>query len=321
VGSTRRATTTLALVAVAALAAFGVTAAVAQSGDEDATGTDPQALLERLGELEPELPPQILDVTVTVDEEASFADLQSDATGARSLLDTVEPDLRRLYVDADDADGEVAEGVASVARGWLDVWTGSASIAAAENHDLEFPADASDELDVATGADELRGEYEVGIDLVLEGAQGQLEGYVALRELGEADPDVQSLIDQRATDAETFDRETRPVLASILSHPSTVVLVPTERFETDAPGVRSRATSFTLVCLDREAYEQAPPTNSTEELVELLAEYEVDRADCVGEPSDVDEPDDGLDDGLDEAPGLDAPDADDVDDLDDLDDA
>ena len=79
-----------------------------------------------------------------------------------ATLATLEPDLRRLYVDADDADGPVAEAVAAVARGWLDLHRASISSPRGRPHDLAFPIDASDDDDVATDADELRGRAEAG---------------------------------------------------------------------------------------------------------------------------------------------------------------
>jgi hypothetical protein len=67
----------------------------------------------------------------------------------------------------------------------------------------------------------------------------------------------------------------------MLSEQSASVLVPTERFETDAPGVRSRATSVSMVCVDREALEELGGTATDEVLAQLEA---ADRADCEDLP-------------------------------------
>lgn len=279
-GSTRRVTMSLAALGALVAATVGVGAAIAQSDDGGLVDSDPASLLQRLDQLESDLPDDDAVIGADVVDDVTWGVLHGDATSVRSALDTVEPDLRRLFVDADDAEGEVADAVALVARGWLDVWTGTTSIAAAESHDLAFPLEATDELGVATGADELRGSAETGIRLVLQGRDLHHDGYVALRELGQAEPAAQARFDDRAEGAEHFDREVRPVLVAMVSDPSTTLAVPTDRFETDAPGVRSRATSMRVVCVDREAYEATIPLDG-DEAADPLADAEVDRADCV----------------------------------------
>lgn len=262
---------------VAVLAMIGAGAAVAQSEDGTATGSSPDALLERLDALEADLPSEVPPVGVQLSATSTLGSLQGDATSVRAILDTLEPELRQLFIDADDAEGDVADGVALVARGWLDIWTGTTSIAVAESADLAFPIGTTDAGGVATGADELRGPIEVGLELLLQGQDRHLDGYGLLRELGEAPLDAQLRLDDRAGDAEVFDAQVRPEVVQLLSRPSPSVLVPTDRFETDAPGVRSRATSMSLVCVDREALEELGGTATDEVLAQLEA---VDRADC-----------------------------------------
>ena len=281
VGRQRRVAGTLTAVGVAVLAMVGVGAAVAQSDDAAATGTTPDALLERLDTLEADLPANPPPLGAELSEETTWGAVQGDATSVRAVLDTLEPELRQLFIDADDADGDVADGVALVARGWLDIWTGTTALAVAESADLAFPIGTSDELGVATGADELRGQVEVGLDLLLEGRARHLEGYGLLRDLGEAPLDAQMRIDDRASAAETYDAEVRPLITRLLSHPDPSVLVTTDRFDTDAPGVRSRATSMTVVCVDREALEELGGTASEEVLAEL---EDIDRIDCEDLP-------------------------------------
>jgi hypothetical protein len=279
VARTRRSVTSIAAVAVAAAVALGVGGAIAQQ-DTAPSGVDPGALLERLGALEGDLPQDIAPTAVTLDVETSVATLEGDATSMRANLDTVESPLRQLFIDADSADGEVADAVAVVAQGWLDVWSGAAAIAASESNDLAFPLQATDDFGVAAGADSLRGSMETGLKLVLQGRARQLEGYEALRALNEAEPATQALFDERARQATTFDEETRPDIAAALGEPSPSVLVPTERFVTDAPGVRSRATSMTVVCVDRDAYQEAVAQLAPGEQLTDLAAAEVTRDDC-----------------------------------------
>lgn len=277
----RRRTGMLTAAGVAVLAMIGAGAAVAQSDDGVATGSSPDALLERLDALEADLPSQVPPSGVQLSTASAWGTLQGDATSVRAILDTLEPDLRQLFIDADDAEGDVAEGVALVARGWLDIWTGTTSIAVAESADLAFPLGTTDARGVATGADELRGPIEVGLELLLQGQHRHLAGYGLLSELAEAPLDAQLRLDDRASDAAVFDEQVRPAALDMLSQPSPSVLVPTDRFETDAPGVRSRATSLSAVCVDREALEELGGTATDEVLAQLES---VDRADCEDLP-------------------------------------
>jgi hypothetical protein len=266
---------------VATLAVIGVGAALAQSGDGAPVGSSPEDLLARLDALEVDLPAQVPPVGVDLDDDETWGSLQGDATSVRAVLDILEPDLRQLFIDADDADGDVADGVAEVARGWLDIWTGTTAIAVAEAADLAFPLETRDDDGVATGADELRGQVETGLDLLLMGQARHLAGYGLLRELGEAPLDAQLRLDARASDATEFDEEIRPRVLAMLSAPSASVLVTTDRFETDAPGVRARANSMTVVCVDREALEELGGVASEEVLAQL---EDADRVDCEDLP-------------------------------------
>lgn len=280
-GRQRRTAGMLTAAGLAVVTMVGFGAAVAQSDDASATGATPEALLERLDALEADLPTDAPPLGAELSADETWGTLEGDATSVRAILDTLEPDLRQLFIDADDADGDVADGVALVARGWLDLWTGTTAVAVAESADLAFPIGTTDDAGVATGADELRGQIEVGLDLLLQGRARHLEGYVLLRDLGEAPLDAQLRIDERARGAEEYDAEVRPLITRLLSDPDPSVLVTTERFETDAPGVRSRATSMTVVCVDREALEELGGTAS----VEVLAQLEdVDRIDCEDLP-------------------------------------
>lgn len=267
----------LPIAAVAAAIAFGVGGAIAQ--DAQPMGSDPDALLERLAALEPDLPAEVAPTGVTLNPETSFGEFDGDATSQRAVLDTLEPELRALFVDADDADGKVATAIGLIAQGWLDVWTGSAAMSVAESNDLAFPMTATDDLGVAAGADDLRGSTETGLQLILQGRARHLEGYAALRRLNAAAPSIQVLFDERARQARNFDEEIRPDLATALGEPSPSILVPTERFVTDAPGVRSRATSMSLACVDRDLYEAAMDLPE-EERQAALTDVEVVRDDC-----------------------------------------
>jgi hypothetical protein len=240
--------------AIAAVLCIGATVAVAQQDDAAPPASGDEALLERLDALEDTLPVEVAPTAVTVEQDETWGSFDGDVTGAAATLSTLETELRELYVDADDADTPVADAVADVARGWLDLHQGLEDLAVWESHDLAFPIDASDDDDVATAADELRGRAEAGLRLVLTARERHLHGYVGLREAGAAEPDAQARFDTRAADAEVFHADVRPLVHDLLSLATTAVVVPVDRFETDAPGVDARARSLTVACVDREAY-------------------------------------------------------------------
>lgn len=277
----RRLVSTIAAIAALVVATIGVGTALARTDGNDATGTSATALLERLDELERRLPEDAPPTGVELSSDTTWGTLADDHTSVRTVLDTLEPDLRALFIDADDAAGDVAEAVALVARGWLDIWSATTAIAIAEGHDLAFPVDTSDDDGVATGADELRGEIETGIELLLAGRARHLAGYGALEELQEAEDGAQDRLNARARSARTYDEDIRPRVDVMRSAATTSVLVPADRFDTDEPGVRSRATSFALVCVDRDALEEL----DTAAVEEILAQLDpVDRVDCEDLP-------------------------------------
>lgn len=261
-------------------ASVGGSVALAQSSDAPA-GVDDAALLVRLDELEVDLPaapaPTAVELVDAGEEgDETWGQLEGDITGAAATLATLEPDLSSLYVDADDADTPVGDAVADVARGWLDLREAYDQLATWEAHDLVFPLDARDDEGTSTDADELRGRAEAGLRLVLGARQRHLTGYVALRQLGEADPDAQARLDARAADSEAFDRDLRPLLHRLVSLRTTELLAPVDRFESTAPGVDARARSMTVTCVDRQAYDEAVAAGD----VEALLEGSPERLDC-----------------------------------------
>lgn len=278
----------LALLGVTVLLGVVITGAGAADADltaqvsADGVSTpaaDPGELIADLGALEPALPEVAHPTGVEIDPTATWGRLDGDAGAARAQLDTIEPDLRALFVAADDADGEAAQAVATVARGWLDIWSGLEPLAAWETHDLEFPTDTDDVDGVATGGDELRGTAERGLEQVLTGQRRLRDGYRGLRTLGAAPPEDQVVFDVRAAQADEFDAAVRPLVRRLLSQSSPTVLVTTDRFGTTAPGAQARARSSTVVCVDREALEALGRTPDPQELA-ALAERARDRVDC-----------------------------------------
>lgn len=282
-----------------AVATLGAAVATAQQDDPAPQGSEDTALLARLDEIEPQLPAEIAPTTVTIDVEATWGSFEGDVTGAAATLGTLEGDLLALYVDADDADTPVADAVAAVSRGWLDLQQAYDQLAAWEAADLAFPLDADDSAGISTDADELAGRAETGLRLVIDASQRQLAGYVALRDLGAAEPDAQQRLDARAAASEAFDADVRPLIARLLALRSTQVLVPVDRFETSAPGVEARARSMTVTCVDRQTYLDATTTTPVEGLEDVditdaeevlgLLEPSTARQDCpaLAEEQDV----------------------------------
>jgi hypothetical protein len=292
VGDSRRVTVGLVTVVALLVAALGAQMALAQ-GDDGPTGTGDEQLIERLDALDGQLPSPPPPVGIEIDPEETWGTIEGDFGGPRATLDTVAAELESLFTDADDGETRVSEAVASAARGWLDLREAYAALAEWEANDLAFPIDATDDDGVPTGADDVRGDAERGLRHVLVAADRHLEGYVTLREEGAApDPQMQARLDARAADAETFDEEIRPLIHRLLSLPTTMLLVPTQRFETSAPGVEARARSYTITCVDREAYAEASSAAgpgdvpSAEETPELL-EPGADRIDCPDLPEGV----------------------------------
>jgi hypothetical protein len=295
VGSSRRVTVGLVTAVSLLAAALGAQVAVAQGDDEPAGASDEQ-LIERLDALDGQLPEPPPPTAIEIDPDETWGTIEGDFGGPRATLDTVAADLESLFTDADDAEGPVADAVAGVARGWLDLREGYAALAAWEANDLAFPLDTTDDEDVATGADEVRGDAERGLRHVLVAHDRHLAGYVVLREEGAApDPQMQARLDARAAQAETFDEEIRPLIHRLLSLPTTMLIVPTQRFETSAPGVEARARSYTITCVDGEAYAEASAdagagdVPTAEETPELL-EPDTDRVDCPDLPDGVGDP-------------------------------
>lgn len=291
----RRKLAGLVAAATATLAFVGVQMAAAQQ-DGPPTGTDDTALLERLDALEVQLPVDLPPSVVEVDEDASWGAFEGDFGSTRAILDTLEPDLRRLFVEADDADTPVADAVAEVSRGWLELREAVRHLAAYEAHDLEYPVDASDDDAVALDADELRGDAQVGLRLLLSARARHLDGYRALQELGAAEPEAQARLDARALDAETFDAEVRPPVLQLFGVPGTQLTVPHERFSSTAPGSEARARSMTVTCVDRDTWNDflagIDPSSiqdgsAFDEVLEELLVAPIEREDCPALPPNV----------------------------------
>lgn len=281
------ATVTLSGVLAAGLATTAITTATAQDADEGAepTGVSDGDLVDRLIDIErglPALPPS----NVTLDPDETFGQLEGDFLGAETELGLVSDQARQLFIDADEADGEVAEAVAIVARGYLRLEQAYGYLARYESHDLARPVGATDGDDIATGADTAAGLAEAGLDLVHLARMDALLGYGVLRDATAADDAEKALLDQAYGDTQRYLTTIRPQAHTLVSASSTAVLFAVERFETDVPS-EARAKDVTYVCVPRHQYPYDSPSPVVA-VAALLASGELDlvpTADCPDLPS------------------------------------
>lgn len=249
VGRRTRWTTLAVGLAVAAVSAAGVNAAVFQEQPADVG-----SLVDRLVELERELPPLPPD-EVLLNEEETWGELTGDFTGAQVVLDTLAGEVRELYIAAEEAKPDpVATAVADAARSILILQEGYTLLAEVESYDLSFPVDGTDDLDVATGADQAYGLAEAGLRLVLDAHARRLPAFQVLQD-SELVDDTERAFFEALYDAEVaFDSDLRPDIHRLLSLDTTQVMRTIDRFTSVAPGTEARARSMTVVCLAREAY-------------------------------------------------------------------
>jgi hypothetical protein len=264
-----------AVLAAVAAGAVGIGTVTAQSddGEGDLVGRL-VALEDAVGALPPD--------DVIVDPETTWGEVVGDFTGASVRLTGVAEEARTLFVDADSSGGPVAEAIANVARGLLLQLEGFDGMAAAEAWDLTFPLDSRDADGVATGADEPYGVMQASLEMVLEGRERTLAGYRVLRD-AEIDADAKGLFEQRHDATVAFLRDVAPRLRVMLSSPSAQLLYAVERFETTLPGDQARARSMTVVCVDREGYEELVAGGVEAPAPEIAAGVEADRLAAVVE--------------------------------------
>lgn len=281
------ATVTLSGVLAAGLAATAVTTATAQDADDDPepTGVSDGDLVDRLVDIERGLP-QLPPTDVVIDPDATFGQLEGDFLGAETELGLVSDQARQLFIDADEADGEVAEAVAVVARGYLRLEEAYGYLSRYESHDLARPVGATDTDEVATGADTAAGLAEAGLDLVELARMDALLGYGVLRDSTAADDAEKALFDAAYTETQRYLTTTRPEARTLVSASSTAVLFAVERFEAAAPS-EARARDVTYVCVPRHLYPYDSP-DPVVALAALLASGDLEllpTADCPDLPS------------------------------------
>ncbi len=266
-----RAIATLTLTGVLAAGIVVSTTALAQDADDEAVdtpvaGVSDEALVDRLIGLERQLP--VLPPTnATVLEDETFGTIDGDFTGAAAELQLIEDEARQLFIDADDADGLVADAVASVAVSYVRMYEAYETLRAVDDHDLSRPNGTVDATGVATGADRVAGYLEAGLPL-LDLARGEaLVGYAILRDSDAADDAEKGLFDAAYRDTERYMFEIRPQVGRVISAPANILL-PIQRF--DAATGEARAKDVDYVCVPRELYPMDSPA-PLESLAILIA--------------------------------------------------
>lgn len=267
------ATVALSGVLATGLAATAITSATAQDAEDDApsTGASAEQLVDRLVELERELPP-LPPSAVVLDPDETFGQLEGDFLGALTELELLSDQARQLFVDADGADGPVADAVALVARGYLRLEEAYGFLSRFEDHDLARPLGATDADGVATGADTAAGLVEPGLALLDLARMDSLLGYGVLRDDPAADDAEKGLFDAAYRDTQDYLTTLRPDTHTLVSASTTAVLVAVDRFDGAGSG-EARAKDVTYVCVPRHLYPVDSPDPATA-LAALLAAEE-----------------------------------------------
>lgn len=285
------ATVSLTGVLVATMGLAAVTTATAQDDGEapEATGVAPDALVDRLVELERQLPP-LPPSAVEVAAEETFGDVRGDFLGAETELSLIEEQARQLFADADDADGDVADAVSSVARSYLRMQEAFAYLARYRDHDLSLPAERTDDDGVSTGADTAATFAEAGLDVLELARMDALVGYGILRDSEAADDTEKELFDAAYRDTQQYLTVMRPEARRLVSASTTAVLLAVERFQ-DATATQGRAQDVEYVCIPREHYpfDSPDPVASLAEAVQIEAVELLPTADCPDLPSPANE--------------------------------
>lgn len=244
---------------IAAVAAAGLAAALgsalAAEGEDDAAlvvaGGD-EELIDRLLVLEQEIPAPLPSAAELASNELD-AVLSGSFTTARTALDQLEPDLRALFVSADEAETAVGDAIADVTSALLLERQALMVLEDADGSADARPIDASDartEDGVALDADGELGLALVGVDLLLSARTDQAGGYGVLAEL--TTEDERDVFDGRAATLVSYVQDVGVDLRRISARESAQILVPTSRF--DAPVGVARATAATYACVDRALY-------------------------------------------------------------------
>lgn len=251
----------LATAAAVALT-VGIGSAIAAEGEPDAVeaadelvvGAADEELVERLLVIEADLPAP-LPSSAELAADGVDALLTGSFTSARSTFDSMEDQLRDLFVDADDATTEIGEAVASVAHGLLLERQGLLVLEETDQSDETRPLDVSDARDDdgnAIDADGYHGRQTTALRILLESRELQRAGYAVLRELPKG-VDENGVLAARWVQLVDYRDGTEVQLRQVAATESEQLLVEVARY--DAPLGVAQSLGVAYVCVDRVAYE------------------------------------------------------------------
>ncbi|MDP9023573.1 MAG: hypothetical protein M3N57_12920 [Actinomycetota bacterium] len=248
------------LAAAVALVVVAGFAAVAVQQAERAAPSDAE-LVDALVAIEDQVADVPLLPDATVSPDATWGDITGDFVGAAIQLEEIDPELQTLVAQASEARTPVADAVEAVASAYRTMREGYTFLSAYEQAGLVVaplpPPAAAETPELAAGADEPRGQAQVGMVLLLEALAGFQEGYAVLRDAeaaGEARTLFQSryIVVQQAAQTEADD------VRDALSLPATERLVPVTRFEPRFTGEEPERT-VRYACVDWDDYVEVRP--------------------------------------------------------------
>lgn len=254
-------------------------------GDEDVpVAAGDEALVERLLEIEPDLPAPLPSA---VERSSDLVDgmLTGSFTSSRSTLDSLQDQLRGLYVDGEEAGTAIGGAVSQVAHGLLLERQAMVILedtdATTETRPLDL-SDARDDDGNAIDADGLHGWETAGLEILFDARDLQHDGYETLSLAEVAGREVFA---DRAAQLVADRDGTGIALREVAAADSGQMLLEVERY--DAPVGVAHARGVTFVCVDRKQYaslQGEPPSVRVAASVEVPDQACRDAARLAGLP-------------------------------------
>ncbi len=185
-------------------------------------------------------PENVLIADLTLERE-----LLGDFIREHAALEDIHDEALQLFIDGDEAGGDLGDAVADAARAVLLIEEGYERWAQLE---LVVPFDAEDDLGVSTGTDAVRSLAEQGIDLVQEG-QARLEAaYLRLLPL-EFTSAQEARLEAAAAKARDYQATGEPALRHYAGDVTTQEILEVDRFEGTTGTAKARWVTY--VCIPR----------------------------------------------------------------------
>lgn len=246
-----------------------VAAAVALSG-LPGTSSLPSAAQNAEGDLVDRLLDIVEQVPIIQPDNILVADLTlerellGDFIADHRTLAELHDDALQLFVDGDEAGGELGDAVGDAARAVLMLEEGYERWAALE---LVVPFEAFDDLEVAIGTDPARSLAEQGVDLVQEGQARLAAAYLRLQPL-ELSAEQETRLDGVVVEARAYQARIEPALRDYARDFTTQELLEFERFSGTAGTAPARAVTY--LCIPRGSADALSPAALAEALANQL---------------------------------------------------